>query len=87
MLVKTTEGSKHMAYPIPLTAQLVADLFIAIDSEDPAATFAAARALAARIGEPATLALARALIADRRGAPSHEVMAVPERAHPVAHCA
>lgn len=55
-----------MARPIPLTAQLVADLFLAIDAEDPAATFAAARALAARIGEPAALALARGLIADRR---------------------
>jgi hypothetical protein len=55
-----------MAYDMPLTAQLVADLFLAIDQEDAAATFAAARALAARIGEPAALALARGLLADRR---------------------
>lgn len=55
-----------MAHPSPLTAQLVADLFLAIDQDDPAATFAAARALADRIGEPAALALARGLIADHR---------------------
>ncbi|HMQ30480.1 MAG TPA: hypothetical protein PKD53_07105 [Chloroflexaceae bacterium] len=55
-----------MARQIPLTAQLVADLFLAIEQEDPAATFSAARALAARIGEPAAMALARGLIADRR---------------------
>lgn len=55
-----------MARSTLLTAQLVADLFLAIDENDPAATFAAARALAGRIGEPATLALARGLLDDRR---------------------
>lgn len=55
-----------MAHYPPLTAQLVADLFLAIDRDDPAATFTAARALAARIGEPAAIALARGLVADRR---------------------
>jgi hypothetical protein len=76
-----------MAYPIPFTAQLIADLFIAIDDDDPAATFAAARALGARIGEPAALAVARALLADRRGVPSLEVMAAPEQAHLTVSCA
>jgi hypothetical protein len=63
-----------MARPNPLTAQLVADLFLAIDEEDPAGTFAAARALAGRIGEPAALALARGLLADRRWSQTPEVL-------------
>lgn len=76
-----------MARPHPFTAQLVADLFLAIDQEDPAATFAAARALAARIGEPAALALARGLIADHRWQASHEALIPAEGAPRPVPCA
>lgn len=76
-----------MAYHIPLTAQLVADLFIAIEQEDAPATFTAARALAARIGEQAALALARALLADRRGTPGPELVPALEPAHRPVSCA
>jgi hypothetical protein len=59
----------------PLTAQLVADLFLAIDREDPVATFGAAHALGSRIGNSAALALARGLVADRAWLRAAEVVA------------
>lgn len=72
---------------LPMTAQLVADLFLAIDQEDPIATFAAARALAVRIGEPAALALARGLLADRRWAQTPEPVPQAEVAQLTVACA
>ncbi len=75
-----------MARQFPLTAQLVADLFLAVEQEDPEATFSAARALAARIGAPAAIALARGLIDDRRL--TFEGRAAPgEQLQPVVLCA
>jgi GAF domain-containing protein len=55
-----------MARQSPLATQLVADLFVAIEECDPLATLEATQALADRIGSQAAVALARALLADRR---------------------
>ncbi len=54
-----------MGCHLPLTAQLVADLFLAIEQDDPLAARLATQALAKRIGVSAAVALAAALIADR----------------------
>lgn len=55
----------RMGHHVPLTAQLVADLFLAIEQDDPLAARLATQALARRIGVSAAVALAAALIADR----------------------
>lgn len=60
-----------MAYPTPLTAQLVADLFLAIEQDDVLAARIATQALAKRIGMAAASSLAAALLADRALPPEH----------------
>ncbi len=65
MLEPLRRKEKAMMHQMPLTAQLVADLFISIEHDDPPATFAAIRALSERIGTPAAVALARGLLSDR----------------------
>lgn len=55
-----------MARELPLAAQLIADLFVAIEQDDFLATMEATDALAERIGLDAASAVSRALLADRR---------------------
>ena len=66
-----------MARPFPLTAQLLTDLFLAIDQDDAVAAFAAVRALAGRIGSPAAVAVARGLLDDHHWAHTPEPIAPP----------
>lgn len=75
-----------MAYPIPLTAQLVADLFLAIEQEDPLGARLATQALAERIGMAAATALAAALIADR-ALPPEQTTHLPEWNAALVRCA
>jgi hypothetical protein len=55
-----------MARQFPLATQLIADLFVAIEQDDPLATLQATQALAERVGSQAATAIAIALLADRR---------------------
>lgn len=70
----------------PLTAQLVADLFLAIEQDDPLAARLATQALAKRIGVSAAIALAAALIADRT-LPSDEPSRLSARNAGLVRCA
>lgn len=64
------------------TLALIADLADAIAIQDPEQTFLAGIALAARIGDAAAAALARALAAEVR-----PLVAVLERGHGLTPCA
>jgi hypothetical protein len=77
-----------MARQIPLAAQLIADLFVAIDQNDPLATLEATQALADRVGSEAATAITRALLADQRQHATPELYApLAELPVTLVHCA
>lgn len=55
-----------MAKQSPFVAQLIADLFVSIEQDDPLGTLEATHALAERLGSNAATAIAHALLADHR---------------------
>ena len=77
-----------MARQIPLAAQLIADLFVAIEQNDPLATLEATQALADRVGSQAATAITRALLADHRRQGTPETYApMGEVPAMLVHCA
>lgn len=56
-------------------AQIIADLFVAIEQDDPLATLEATQALADRVGSQAATTIARALLADHRRPAAPETFA------------
>lgn len=76
-----------MARTLPLAAQLIADLFVAIEQDDLVATLEATHALADRIGVEAASAISRALLADRYPTPPQHTLALPDVPIPLVACA
>lgn len=71
-----------MARLIMPVAQIIADLFVAIEQDDPMATLEAAQALADRVGSQAATTITRALLADHRRPAAPETFA-PAGADPI----
>jgi hypothetical protein len=65
-----------MARQTTPVAELIADLFVAIEQDDPLGTLEATQALAERVGAHAATSITRALLADhRRPVPVHAIAA------------
>jgi hypothetical protein len=78
-----------MARQIMPAAQIIADLFVAIEQDDPLATLEAAQALADRVGSQAAAAITRALLADHRRPTAPETFApgLSDAGFPLVSCA